>query len=153
MEAIQYTHLIAELNIIGKKITDEYKLKLNTNDVWASGKLYNSIDYKIVNTKDGFQLVFLAEDYYINIEDGRAAGLKMPPLNVIKTWIIEKGLPRTKGLDYIIARSISKNGIKPRPYLREIEQDLDKYTSRIEKAIIADMESLITNLTNNIKWQ
>lgn len=153
MEAIQYTHLIAELNIIGKKITDEYKLKLNTNDVWASGKLYNSIDYKIVNTKDGFQLVFLAEDYYINIEDGRAAGLKMPPLNVIKTWIIEKGLPRTKGLDYIIARSISKNGIKPRPYLREIEQDLDKYTSRIEKAIIADMESLITNLTNTIKWQ
>lgn len=153
MEAIQYTHLIAELNIIGKKITDEYKLKLNTNDVWASGKLYNSIDYKIVNTKDGFQLVFLAEDYYINIENGRAAGLKMPPLNVIKTWIIEKGLPRTKGLDYIIARAISKNGIKPRPYLREIEQDLDKYTSRIEKAIIADMESLITNLTNNIKWQ
>ena len=153
MESIQYTHLIAELNIIGKKITDEYKLKLNTNDVWASGKLYNSIDYKIVNTKDGFQLVFLAEDYYINIEDGRAAGLKMPPLNVIKTWIIEKGLPRTKGLDYIIARSISKNGIKPRPYLREIEQDLDKYTSRIEKAIIADMESLITNLTNIIKWQ
>lgn len=153
MESLQYTHLISELNIIGKKITDEYKLKLNTNDVWASGKLYNSIDYKIVNTKDGFQLVFLAEDYYINIEDGRAAGLKMPPLNIIKTWIIEKGLPRTKGLDYIIARAISKNGIKPRPYLREIEQDLDKYTSRIEKAIIADMESLITNLTNIIKWQ
>lgn len=151
MEELKFINLIAELNLIGKAVTDEYKRKLNEGDVWATGKLFNSVDYKIIKTEKGYNLAFLAEKYYINIEEGRAAGKKMPPLNEIKTWIIEKGLPRTKGLDYIIARSIAKNGIRPRPYLRDIESELDKYTKSIEKALTVDIQLAINEILNTIK--
>ena len=146
MVSLKYDNLLSELNRIGLKIVEDYKTKLSNGDSVASGKLYESIDYKIVKTQKGFELVFLALDYYINIEEGRVKGMKMPPLVEIRNWIINKGLPNTKGLDFVIARSIKNKGIKPKPYLRDIESELNKYTNNIEEALLLDFKEITNNL-------
>jgi len=89
--------------------------------------LKNSITYELVNDDKGWIVFFKFPEYAIFVNDGRAAGKKQPPLDAIKKWAIQKNLPTFKtkaGKDisedsraFLIARSISQNGIKPIPFM------------------------------------
>lgn len=131
---MEYTNLINTLNQIGLEVRNKYKDKISS----ATGKLYNSIDYKVTISSDSIKLLFIAEDYWINVEEGRKAGSKMPPIRDIEDWIISKGLPEKKGLAYIIARSIAEKGIKPTYYLRDIMINND-FSDEIAKALQKDI--------------
>jgi hypothetical protein len=57
------------------------------------------------------------------VEEGRRKGAKQPPSTAIKEWIQQKGIskPSKYSLDsfaFVIARSISRKGIKPRPFIQ-----------------------------------
>lgn len=132
---MEYTNLIKILNDIGNEITDNYKSELQRNKKIATGKLYNSIDYKIIKDDKSIKLIFIAEDYFLEVEEGRKAGGKMPPLNKIKEWMRTKGI--IKRDPYIIARSISLKGIRSVPSLKKA-REMNKYTNIIAKAIEAD---------------
>lgn len=132
---MEYTNLIKILNDIGNEITDNYKSELQKNKKIATGKLYNSIDYKIIKDDKSIKLIFIAEDYFLEVEEGRKAGGKMPPLNKIKEWMRTKGI--IKRDPYIIARSISLKGIRSVPSLKKA-REMNKYTNIIAKAIEAD---------------
>lgn len=67
---MEYTNLINTLNQIGLEVRNKYKDKISS----ATGKLYNSIDYKVTISSDSIKLLFIAEDYWINVEEGRKAG-------------------------------------------------------------------------------
>ena len=58
----------------------------------ATGSLRDSIHFetKILGNKFVFQLKL--NDYYINVNDGRRKGAKLPPEEPIKKWIIDKRL-------------------------------------------------------------
>ena len=74
------------------------------------------------------------EDYWQYVENGRKAG-KYPPINAIKNWISVKPvlprplksgkLPTANQLAFLIARKISKVGIKPKPFLKPTITDFD----------------------------
>lgn len=132
---MEYTNLIKILNDIGNEITDNYKSELQRNKKIATGKLYNSIDYKIIKDDKSIKLIFIAEDYFLEVEEGRKAGGKMPPLNKIKEWMRTKGIINRD--PYIIARSISLKGIRSVPSLKKA-REMNKYTNIIAKAIEAD---------------
>lgn len=132
---MEYTNLIKILNDIGNEITDNYKSELQKNKKIATGKLYNSIDYKIIKDDKSIKLIFIAEDYFLEVEEGRKAGGKMPPLNKIKEWMRTKGIINRD--PYIIARSISLKGIRSVPSLKKA-REMNKYTNIIAKAIEAD---------------
>lgn len=144
---MEYTNLIKVLEVIGAEVRDKYKDKIKTG-AYATGKLYNSVQYKINITETAVKLSLNLEDYWINVENGRAAGKKMPPVSVIRKWMLNKGIPDKNGLAYLISRKISKRGIKPKPYLKQVKNDvIPNYLDDISKALTNDLKESIKNKT------
>ena len=79
-----FTHLEEKLSEIGAEVREKYKGKLKANGVYATGKLYDSIDYKLTVKEEGIELYFTALDYWINIEEGRKPNSKMPNVAEIR---------------------------------------------------------------------
>lgn len=148
---MEFNNLITLIDLIGNNIKDEYKESLKINNIYASGKLYNSIDYRVEVLDGVVRLKFIALDYYLDIENGRKKGGKMPPLDVIKGWMITRNIPANNNTAYLIARSIARDGIEPKPYLREIRKNkLPSYTNEIQEALRADLKIYMeTNLKLN----
>lgn len=149
---MEYTNLIKILNTIGTEIRDKYKEKIKTG-AYATGKLYNSVQYKVNVTDNSVKLSLNLEDYWINVENGRVAGKKMPPISVIRKWMLSKSIPDKNGLAYLISRKISKKGIKAKPYLRQTKNEvIPNYMDDITKAINKDLkESIKINKNDNKK--
>lgn len=151
---MEYKHLTEALSEVGKYVTDTYKEKLKSGGVYATGKLYNSVKYRIEVLENRLHFEFEAEDYWINIEEGRAAGSKMPPVEQIRKWMIAKGIPDMPGTAYTIARSIGKKGIKPKPYLRETKVEIKELTPNLIKALKRDTDEFMEKkVKNKIKEQ
>lgn len=107
----------------------------------ASGNLKNSLTYSLRKTNEGYTMQFKARGtaakYAEVIEDGRAKGAKMPPVQPILEWIKIKGIKardkkgkileqtesRKRGLAFAIARGIGKNGIEPVKYFENAYND------------------------------
>ena len=81
---MKYTHLTEALKEIGEVMRDKYKERLKANGVYATGKLFNSVDYKVTVTEGVIHLSFQAEEYYLKIEEGRKPNSKMPPIDQIR---------------------------------------------------------------------
>ena len=148
---MEYTNLIKILNTIGTEIRDKYKEKIKTG-AYATGKLYNSVQYKVSVTDSSVKLSLNLEDYWINVENGRVAGKKMPPISVIRKWMLSKSIPDKNGLAYLISRKISKKGIKAKPYLRQTKNEvIPNYMDDITKAINKDLKESIKIIKNDNK--
>jgi len=144
---MEYINLIKVLNVIGAEIRDKYKAKLKTG-AYATGKLYNSVQYRISVTDKYVKLSFSLEDYWINVEGGRAAGKRMPPVSVIRKWMLSKAIPDKDGLAYAISRKISKVGIKAKPYFKQTKMEvIPNYLDDITKAINKDLKESFNNKT------
>lgn len=96
------------------------------------GKLYDSIEGRVKANENSFEMEFSMEDYGI-FQDKGVSGKrkkynteftykdKMPPPRAFDRWIVRKGIaPRKQGkfasrksLQFIIARGVYMNGIKP----------------------------------------
>ena len=147
----EFPNLYDYMTLIGEKVREEYQVELknNTNGFGnlmnsvASGELYNSVKFKLEKKDGKLSLYFVAAKHYINVEKGRVAG-RFPPKSVILKWLDQRGIqPKEgmtkEGLSFIIGRSISENGIKPKPHLREILTDMDKYVEGIKNALKKDL--------------
>ena len=60
---MEYTHLTEALTEIGEAMKEKYKNKLKANGVYATGKLYNSVGYRVTVTESVINLEFEAEGY------------------------------------------------------------------------------------------
>lgn len=148
---MKFSRTEALLNSFAQTIVNRYKDKISE---YSSGKLYKTIDYTITSKSDSYLVTINLEEYWKVIENGRRAGAKMPPVSAIEKWInIRKILPRpitlksgkqrvptVQQLAYVIARSISRNGIAPRPFMREsIEDTLNDFRSKLSAAVREDV--------------
>lgn len=146
---IEYKNMVEVLEKIGETITTQYKEQLKSKRTYSTGKLYNSIKYKLIYTDDGVKLEFVAEDYFVNIEKGRPAGGKMPSITAIKKWMITRGIPDKDNTAYLIARKIARKGIKAKPYLREIQNKLPNYAAELTAALDKDIRNSINKRIND----
>ena len=124
----------AVLNKFAKRVIQQAKQNLTKKKKNASKELYNSLDYDLSVGPNSFSLTFEMEDYG-EYQDKGVSGVnrkyntpykytnKMPPPKAFAQWVVRKGLqgirdkqgrfiPR-KSLQYLIARSVYNNGIKP----------------------------------------
>ena len=100
------------------------------NSKTGSNTLVNSNIYKTLSVKatnDG-DLIFdiILNDYLVFIESGRRKGAKMPPVEPIVRWARSKGIPTDNSTIYLIRRAISRDGIKPRPFMEHVLEEIDR---------------------------
>ena len=153
----------AALNEFGKYVVQQSRSNLTKGKKNASKRLYDSIGYTIVNENGKLSIEFEMEDYG-EFQDKGVSGKKrkydtpysykdkMPPPSALDKWIVRKGLKGTrdekgkfisrKSLQFMIARSIYNNGIKPslfftKPFEKAFErlpkELIDKFVLDIEK--------------------
>ena len=148
---MKYSRTEALLNSFAQTIVNRYKDKISE---YASGKLYKTINYSITSKSDSYLVTINLERYWVFLENGRRAGAKMPPIEAIENWIkVRKIIPRPlvlksgkqrvptiPQLAYVIARSISRKGIAPRPFMREsIEDTMKDFQSKLTAAVREDV--------------
>ena len=139
------------LNSFAQTIVSRYNDRISE---YSSGKLYKTIDYTITSNTDSYLVTINLEEYWKYISYGRKPGSRMPPVEAIENWIkVRKILPRpitlksgkqrvptVPQLAYVIARSISRKGIAPRPFMREsINQTIEDFKSKLSAAVRDDV--------------
>jgi len=162
MLAEQY--LRDELNKFAKYVIQQSRSNLSKGKKNVSKELYNSLGYEISQSGSTMSLGFDMADYG-KFQDRGVSGTekkyntpykytnKMPPAKAFDKWTVRKGIaPRgkggkfekRKGLNYAIAKSIYKKGIRPsmfftKPFAaafkRLPDELVEAYSIGIEKQI------------------
>ena len=159
-----------ELNRFAKYVIQQSRTNLTKGKKNSSKKLYNSLDYNLNVSPNSFSMSFLMEDYGI-FQDKGVSGIKkkyntpfsykdkMPPPSKMDKWIVRKGLKGIRGKDgkfisrkslqFMIARSIYNNGIKPSLFFtKPFEKAFKNLDKDIIKAYQLDVEELLKFTTN-----
>lgn len=111
-----------DLNLMLKKLGKEYvewlKELIQIAEKINTGRLINSIDYKILKNTEKYLLEITAKKYLKYVDTGRKPNGKLPPVDLIIKWAKQKRLTLRKGQTYesvgwAIAKSIAKKGIEP----------------------------------------
>ena len=159
-----------ELNRFAKYVISQSRANLTRGKKNSSKDLYNSLDSEVKVSKNSFELSFLMEDYGV-FQDKGVSGVKkkydtpysykskMPPPSKMDKWIVKKGIaPRDKSgkfisrksLQFIIARSIFNNGIKPSLFFtKPFEKAFKGLNKDLVEAYKLDVEQLMKNTINN----
>ena len=161
-----------ELNAFAKHVIKQSRANLTRSKKNSSKKLWNSLDYDLNVSKNSFGLEFLMEDYGI-FQDVGVSGKKkkyntpysytnkMPPPSKMDKWIVRKGIApkdkngkfiKRKSLQFMIARSIFINGIKPSLFFtKPFKKAFSNLDKDIVKAFRLDVEQLIQTTTQTKK--
>jgi len=123
------------------------------NDKVGRNTLVGSNIYKTLSVKathDG-DLVFdiILNDYITFIESGRRKGAKFPPIEPIVRWARSRGIPTDNSTIYLIRRAISRDGIRPRPFMQYVFEDIerdwnDNLADDLFNIIIKDVDKFFT---------
>lgn len=157
-------YLRDELNKFAKYVIQQSRSNLSKGKKNVSKELYNSLGYEISESGSTMSLSFDMV-YYGMFQDRGVSGTekkyntpykytnKMPPAKAFDKWAVRKGIaPRgkggkfvnRKGLNYAIAKSIYKKGIRPsmfftKPFAaafkRFPDEFVEAYSIGIEKQI------------------
>ena len=157
MTANDFKHTMKALNDFGKVIIDNYKSQLEAEQM-NNGELYRTISYSVSTGTGGWVVSVSLADYWKYVEYGRRPG-KMPPVSAIENWINVKQIvphsmtlksgktviPTIPQLSFLIARSIGRRGIAPKPlFQKSFEAAKQQFMQVIKDAITQDIkENLI----------
>jgi len=159
-----------ELNRFAKYVIQQSRTNLTKGKKNSSKALYNSLDYDLNVSPNSFSMSFLMEDYGV-FQDKGVSGIKkkyntpysytnkMPPPSKMDKWIVRKGLKGVRGKDgkfisrkslqFMIARSIYNNGIKPSLFFtKPFKKAFTNLDKDIIKAYQLDVEELLKFTTN-----
>lgn len=156
------------LNDFKKYVIKESRTNLTRMKKNASKRLYNSIKGEYKYNKKTFDVLFEMEEYGyyqdkgVNGVDKKYPGVKggytnkMPPPSKLDKWTIRKGIaPRDKSgkfitrksLNFLIARAIYKNGIKPSLFFtKPFEKAMKRLPDEIVKAYGLDIDEFLENI-------
>lgn len=150
---LKFTNVSRVLKEYGQAVADLYKDRLADKDVNASNALTNSVRYIVRKQGRNFDVSISLLDYWKYIEYGRKPG-KFPPPDVIREWVKVKPVvprpidgitPTNNQLAYLIGRKIAREGIAPRPILKESIQHVNAYYEQsIEQALLEDLSDTMT---------
>lgn len=100
-----------------EKLKQELIQKHNELKMKASGEWGRSLEVDVIQSDGSIKGIIKGLDYSVYMQNGRAGG-KMPPLQALEQWIINKGLKpledkmKISSLAYLIARKIAQDGTK-----------------------------------------
>lgn len=157
MTVNDFKHTMKALNDFGNFIITNYKSQLEAEQM-NNGELYRTISYSVSTGTGGWVISVSLADYWKYVEYGRRPG-KMPPVSAIENWINVKQIvphsmtlksgktviPTIPQLSFLIARSIGRRGIAPKPlFQKSFEAAKQQFMQVIKDAITQDIkESLV----------
>ena len=159
------------LNTFAKYVIQQSRTNLTKGKKNASKELYNSLGSDIKVSKNSFELSFLMEEYGV-FQDKGVSGKekkyntdfkytnKKPPASAFSKWVIRKGLKGTrdkkgkfvsrKGLQFAIANTVFKKGIKPSMFFtKPFEKAFKNLPKELVESFALDVEQLIKTTVNN----
>jgi hypothetical protein len=130
-------------------VTAQAKANILRKNKVATGNLYKSITFDVL--PDG-TVNFYYDDAGDFVESGRRKGAKFPPMSKISQWIKVKGLAQWRNKKgryisrdaqtFLIARGISKNGIKPFPFFSDpFDEAMKSYAYILEEAMVEEIDN------------
>jgi hypothetical protein len=154
-----------ELNKFGRYVVQQARTRLTKGNKNVSKKLYNSLNYSIVENNDSISVIFEMEDYG-KFQDQGVSGTKtkyktpfsfkskMPPAKAFSQWVVRKGLEgvrddrgrfiKRKSMQYLIARSVFKYGIKPSMFFtKPFQQAYKNLPKDLQEKFVTDLENII----------
>ena len=111
----------------------------------GNSRVANSVRLELKD--NDFQIKF--NDYIHYVDSGRRAGAKPPPVKPILDWIHRKGITPTnitqERLAYAISRAIGRNGIKSRPFLDRLTEEVSEL---VKIHIFEEMNRILKDVLN-----
>lgn len=157
---MEWTNTIKALEAVGSFTIQRFRDKLNKPDPFSSNatwNLYNGISTRIEVSDTKLRLLFHTPedetDPVTNVtylEQGRKPG-KWVPVKVLEKWVLQRNIQFTnvnqKRMIYLINRSIYSGGIKPKPYLNEIREEIKFgiHQQNIKNALKQDIQAQLKN--------
>lgn len=127
---------------------------IGINSKTGSNTLTNSDIYRTLSvraTNDG-DLIFdiILNDYLVYIENGRRKGAKFPPIAPIVEWCKKKGIPTDNSTVFLIRRAISRDGVRPRPFMANVFDEVnrewnDNIADKLFNKIIEQIDKFFNN--------
>lgn len=152
---MDYSNFLKVLEQLAKEYEQSYKDKLDVHKKNASSKLYKSVVGSVRFMDNHYQIILTLEDYWKYIDSGRRPGSKMPPINSILKWTIDKGIKpidksiSQKSLAFIISKSIAKKGIKPNPIMQTlIDENQEVSYKLLFEALQKDINKEVVKLVD-----
>ena len=133
---------------ISKDIMELVRMVMESNNlintIAPDSDIYKSLQVKATNDGD---LVFdiMLNDYLTFIESGRRKGAKFPPVEPIVKWARKRGIPTDNSTIFLIRRAISRDGIRPRPFMQFVLEEIDTswddgWANKIFKIITEELD-------------
>ena len=105
----------SDIAVLGQFIIDELGKELIKQNHRATGKLISSLDYRIIKSVEGTDLIVEMNDYGEWVNKGRRKGAKKVPIPALVEWIKQKGIAtnnkKVLGIAFAIQKTIQKEGI------------------------------------------
>lgn len=138
-EIMDIVRVVMESNLL-----DNHKVGRNTI---VGSEIYKNLQVMAKNDGD---LVFdiLLNDYLTYIESGRRKGAKMPPVEPIVRWARSRGIPTDNSTIFLIRRAISRDGIRPRPFMATVMEQIDLDMPNWYDKIFDEITKLINDFFN-----
>lgn len=145
---------MAKINILDEKAIkifgNEYK-KILVNELisankQATGKLVQSIDYRIRKEAEKYNIELLSESYLKFVDKGRKPG-SYPPIKPLLEWVNIKGLPERAA--WGVRQNIFKFGIKPTNVIQRTIRGIET-SEKIRKLIEDEVVSNFIKYINEI---
>lgn len=120
--------------------------KVGRNTIIGSD-IYKNL--QVIAKNDG-DLVFdiLLNDYLTYIESGRRKGAKMPPIEPIVRWARSREISTDNSTIFLIRRAIARDGIRPRPFMATVMEQIDLDMPNWYDKIFDEMTKLINDFFN-----
>ena len=115
----------------------------------TSSQIYKTLSVKATNDGD---LIFdiVLNDYIQFIESGRRKGAKFPPVEPIVRWARSRGIPTDNSTIFLIRRAISRDGIKPRPIMQYVFEEVDReWDEQLADELFNKIINMIDNFFNS----
>ena len=119
--------------------------KVGRNTIYPDSRLYNDLRVQSDASQD-LLMRFMLNDYLVYLESGRRAGSKFPPIAPIVAWMKRHMIPTDNSTVFLIRRAIARDGIKPRPFLAKVFEDIDdiwdsKWSDNLFSEILTDVDN------------
>ena len=151
---------------VGNFIIKALQMELIEQGHKATGNLVNSFEQRALSLPNSLVLEILMDDYGVYVNNGRKAGGKKVPIDVLVAWIERKAIvsgdKKVKSLAFAIQQTIHKEGSPTKGSFRfsnngrrkgfidfVISEELNDIYNELEEQVFKGYDAAIATIVND----